>query len=120
MTYNKPLVIVLKMTAFKILLVIIFLTTSAYLSLSSTITLQHGWDKLAHFIFYAASSIFLYFFIGNYSLACTSVTASIFEYLQKFVPNRLASVYDLLFSLTGSLFGTFIAALLFKIRRRKS
>jgi len=110
----------LKITALKISLVIIFLATSAYLSLNPNITLQNGWDKFAHFAFYAGSSILLYTFIGNYSLAYTSVAASIFEYLQKFVPHRLASVYDLFFSLTGCLFGTFVAVLLSKVRRERS
>ena len=119
MAYNKLRVIILKIAVLKISLVIIFFATSAYLSLNPNVTIQNGWDKMAHFTFYAGSSVLLYIFMGNYSLAYTSIAASLFEYLQKFVPNRLASVYDLLFSLTGCLFGTFIAALLFKSRREK-
>ena len=83
----------------------------SYLSLSPSISLPNGWDKLAHLIFYAASTFALYFFIGEYSLAVSSIMASVLEYLQRFVPARQSSIIDLLYSLTGVLGGFFLAHL---------
>ena len=91
--------------------VLIVLAASAYLSLNPSISLESGKDKIAHFAFYGIATFFLYIFIKGYSLATVAVASACLEYLQSFVPNRQASVVDLLFSLLGAIIGFFVAYL---------
>ncbi len=96
----------------KTLAIGLVLLVGAFLSLSPDVTLQNGWDKTAHFVFYMIASMVLYIYTGAYSLAITSISATLYEYLQRFVPHRLSSIEDLIFSLLGGLFGAFVMAIL--------
>ena len=104
----------------KLLVLLILLALATYLNLGPQILRSaHGEDKVAHVVFYALLETIFFWMFGRFSLAITSLAATLYEYLQRFTPGRNSNAYDLLASLSGVILGYYMVLVLEKVLRRR-